>query len=185
MRRAISRIHSTMKRSNRGYGYDISEDGRKAIKHAKRTMTRDDSIKSPAPIAETKSRRQQEFMQLLHDRNILGDSVIAEQRPELVEHARRALAQYLTKGSINAYTSAWRNFSKWCRRKMVDPIHSKESDLVLYVFEQATKIDKPLKYATLKNYLFRIGHYLAAGGKTISLLDEMPFSGPHDEASSS
>src|SRR5690242_18350971 len=109
------------------------------------------------------STQERSFLQILKENNVLGQSAIATNCPEMVNRARIALAQALAVNSMEAYSSAWTNFTQWCNRHGIDSSKPKEADLTLYVFDKGTKSkdEGGLTYSTIKNYLFGIGHFLA------------------------
>jgi len=124
----------------------------------------------------TLNKRESQYLQILVERDVLGDTTLAVEQPELVDRARRALAQALATSTINANTSAWTCWKKWCQKNNLNSTKPKESELTLFVFEKGTALKKygGLTYATIKNYLYGIGHYLSAGSKAVNLLEEMP-----------
>lgn len=77
------------------------------------------------------------------------------------------LVRHLAEGSVNAYMSEWKNWTKWCKANYTNPFKPCETELAAYICDEGTqeKADGGFAYPTLKNYLYGIGHFLAGGGK--------------------
>jgi site-specific recombinase XerD len=156
-----------LERTRQMFMSDAADNNTQEGRHEHRAMAADTSVLT---------KRAREFLTMLNETNVLGDSPAARTDPQLLKRARIALAQGLAMGSLNAYMSAWRNFVRWCKQKDVPWANPSESTLTLYVFDRATapRSEGGLKYVTLKNYLYGIGHYLGAGGRTVDLLSKYP-----------
>jgi hypothetical protein len=111
-----------------------------------------------------------EYLMMLDERNVFGDSIVARERPELLMSARKGLAQALATNSLRSYASAWRSWTSWARSNKLPNEEPSETDLCLYVWDKGTAVIHGLKYSTLKNYLHGISHFLSAGGPRIDLL---------------